>query len=231
MNRPDRRVRRTRRAVQDALIELILDRGYGAVTVTDLIKRADIGRSTFYCHFTSRQDVLFSNIDEVADLLRPGRGDGAGPAFSFALPLLEHIDENRHLVRALTGPGSDTAVQDRIRRVLSSITRAELLAARPDGARPPAELDLIVACAVGAFMALVSRWTDDNTAETPVMLETVFRRMMSAAHAGLPGGPTDSAGETRVRPPAAPDRDRRGPSRGDVREQGTLGCPVTDTTV
>ncbi|GAA3446639.1 TetR/AcrR family transcriptional regulator [Planomonospora venezuelensis] len=194
MNRPDRRARRTRRAVQDALVELILDKGYGAVTVTDLVDRADIGRSTFYSHFSGRQDVLFSNIDEVADLLRPGRGDGTGPALSFALPLLEHIDENRHLVRALTGPGSDTAVQDRIRRVLSSIIRAELLTARPAGARPSADLDVVVACAVGAFMALVSRWTDGDTAETPAQLEAVFRRMLSAAHADLPGDPPGPAG-------------------------------------
>ncbi|WP_203871954.1 TetR/AcrR family transcriptional regulator [Planomonospora parontospora] len=53
--------------MQDALVELILDKGYGAVTVTDLINRADIGRSTFYSHFTGRQDVLFGNLDEVAD--------------------------------------------------------------------------------------------------------------------------------------------------------------------
>src|SRR5687767_3562998 len=62
----DRRVRRTRRLVQQALVELILEKGYDAVTVTDIIDRADVGRSTFYAHFTDKQDVLFSNLDELA---------------------------------------------------------------------------------------------------------------------------------------------------------------------
>jgi AcrR family transcriptional regulator len=206
VNRPGRRVRRTRRAVQDTLVELILDRGYDAVTVTDLINHADIGRSTFYSHFTGTRDVLFSNIDEVTDLLRPGHGHGAGPAFSFAPPLLEHIDENRHLVRALTGPDSDTAVHGRIREVLSSIIRAELLAALPADARPSADLDLVVARAVGAFMARVSRWTEENTAETPAQLDVVFRTMLSAAHAGA-SSPARSPAEPpsgRNRPPATP---------------------------
>ncbi|VFA96579.1 TetR family transcriptional regulator [Nocardia cyriacigeorgica] len=42
---PDRRVRRTRDLLHRALIELMIERGYERVTVTDVIDRADVGRS------------------------------------------------------------------------------------------------------------------------------------------------------------------------------------------
>ncbi|GGL54963.1 TetR/AcrR family transcriptional regulator [Planomonospora parontospora] len=146
----DHRVRRTRRAVQDALVDAIVDKGYDAVTVTDLIERADIGRSTFYSHFTGKQDVPFSTIDELVDQLGSVRPATPQGLFAFSLPLLEHIDEQRPLVRALLGPRGGAAVHNRIRHVLSSIIRAELLTAPPSSLRPFADLDLAVTCSPAA---------------------------------------------------------------------------------
>ena len=52
----DRRVRRTRHLLQEALQELILEHGYDSVTVQDILDRADVGRSTFYAHFRDKDD-------------------------------------------------------------------------------------------------------------------------------------------------------------------------------
>ncbi|GGL41360.1 TetR/AcrR family transcriptional regulator [Planomonospora parontospora] len=187
----DRRVRRTRRAVQDALVDAIVDKGYDAVTVTDLIERADIGRSTFYSHFTGKQDVLFHTIDELVDRLGSARPTAPEEMFAFSLPLLEHVDEQRHLVRALLGPRGGAAVHARIRYVLSSIIRAELLTALPPDTRAPADLDLAVTCAAGAFMALLTRWVEDGTAETPARMDTVFRTVLTkGVAAALEGAPS-----------------------------------------
>jgi AcrR family transcriptional regulator len=54
--RPDRRVSKTRKALKEALTDLILEKGYEAVTVQDVIDRADVGRSTFYAHFIDKDD-------------------------------------------------------------------------------------------------------------------------------------------------------------------------------
>ncbi|MBG0823284.1 TetR/AcrR family transcriptional regulator [Planomonospora sp. ID91781] len=184
----DRRVRRTRRAVQDALVDAIVDKGYDAVTVTDLIERADIGRSTFYSHFTGKQDVLFHTIDELVDQLGSARPATPEEMFTFSLPLLEHVDEQRHLVRALLGPRGGAAVHARIRYVLSSIIRTELLAALPPDTPAPADLDLAVTCAAGAFMALLTRWVEDGTAETPARMDAVFRTVLTKGVAAALAG-------------------------------------------
>ena len=66
--RPDRRVARSRRALKEALTDLILERGYESVTVQDVIDRADVGRSTFYAHFLDKDDLLMAIL---ADLEMP----------------------------------------------------------------------------------------------------------------------------------------------------------------
>ena len=67
----DRRVRRTRAALREALLALMTEKGYEAVTVQDLIDRADIGRSTFYSHFTDKTDLLHDMLTEMRTLAEP----------------------------------------------------------------------------------------------------------------------------------------------------------------
>jgi len=57
-------VSRTRRTLQHALLSLMLKNGYDAVTVEDICAEADIGRSTFYAHFTGKDDLKRSALDE-----------------------------------------------------------------------------------------------------------------------------------------------------------------------
>ncbi|WP_211370370.1 TetR/AcrR family transcriptional regulator [Nonomuraea turkmeniaca] len=167
----DRQVQRTRRLIQEALVELVLEKSYDAVTVTDIINRADVGRSTFYTHFTDKQDVLFSNLDELA-FLHPVPATPSGDLFAFSLPMFEHMREQRRLVRALMGRRSSGLVQTRGEHLLAAIVRDELVAA---GARASSSLDLLVVCVVGAFMGLVRAWVDGETSASPAELDTAFR--------------------------------------------------------
>jgi AcrR family transcriptional regulator len=168
-------VRRTRRIVQEALVALILEKGYDAVSVTDIIERADVGRSTFYSHFTDKQDVLFSNLDELGFLHpEPFAGPSAGPGelFAFSLPMFEHVREQRQLVRALLGRRSGGLVLARGEQLLAAVVRHELSAA---GGRAPDSLDLLVTCVVGAFMGLLRSWVDGETSASPAELDAAFR--------------------------------------------------------
>jgi AcrR family transcriptional regulator len=166
----DRRVRRTRQAIQRALVELILEKGYEPVTVTDLIHRADVGRSTFYAHFADKKAVLFANLEEVAFLHPAPSADG--PLFAFSLAMFQHVQEQRRLVRALLGRRGGREVMAHGEHLLQAVIRDELLAR---GARPSAQLELLVTCVVGAFMALLSKWVDEEITATPAELDAAFR--------------------------------------------------------
>lgn len=65
----DRRTSRTKKALRDALIELILEKHYDAITVQDIIDRADVGRSTFYLHFRDKEDLLIGDWKKFLGLL------------------------------------------------------------------------------------------------------------------------------------------------------------------
>src|SRR5260370_18454853 len=61
----DRRVGRTRKLLEDALHDLIFEKGYGAGTVQDIIDRPNVGRSTFYAHYTNKQQMLSSHFADL----------------------------------------------------------------------------------------------------------------------------------------------------------------------
>ena len=70
----DRRVTRTRAMLQQALMSLIPRKDYDAITVQDICDAANVGRSTFYAHFTSKDDLKRSGFEhlrkELADRQR-----------------------------------------------------------------------------------------------------------------------------------------------------------------
>lgn len=121
----DRRVNRTRRQLRDALMALILERGYDAVTIEDITERADLGRTTFYLHYRDKEELLVESVEAIARelkaqvdqidylLVEEGRPRPRPLAVAF-----RHADENRDLYRIiLKGEGGGRAAR-RIRDVI-----------------------------------------------------------------------------------------------------------------
>jgi AcrR family transcriptional regulator len=64
----DRRVQKTRKLLQDALIELVAEKGYESVTIQEILERANVGRSTFYAHFQDKEQLLHSILNRLDEL-------------------------------------------------------------------------------------------------------------------------------------------------------------------
>jgi len=62
----DKRIRRTHRLLREAFIDLISEQGYDSIRVEDILKRADIGRTTFYAHFKDKR-ALLENVADIFD--------------------------------------------------------------------------------------------------------------------------------------------------------------------
>ena len=125
--RPDRRVGKTRKALKEALTDLILEKGYESVTVQDVIDRADVGRSTFYAHFVDKDDLLMAIL---ADLEMPGLDPTSwkadDPAFGWTLALFRHFGSGKRLFKAVAGGQSGSLARRETTRRLEELTEAEL---------------------------------------------------------------------------------------------------------
>src|SRR6266851_174281 len=137
----DRRSARTRRALHEALISLILRKGYDAITVQEIIDQADIGRATFYAHYRGKEDLLRGGFDALRAELKAARGTalskrGAGQdgPLAFSLAMFEHACAYRDVYRAMVGGRGGIVAIHEIRRVLSEMVKEELSAFQDDGA-------------------------------------------------------------------------------------------------
>ncbi len=174
----DRRVTRTRRTLHHALLRLMLEKGYDAVTVEDICREADVGRSTFYAHFTNKDDLKRNGLDHhlrTALLAKQKEAKKTGNAsFAFALPFFEHAKEHIDLYRALVSKGGAPTTLAMMRQIITDLMRREIADVAPRKGGPR---EAMVQFLVGAFMSLLTWWLDSGAKLAPDELDAIFRRL------------------------------------------------------
>jgi AcrR family transcriptional regulator len=187
----DRRVRRTRRLLEDALRSLILEKGYDKVSVQDILERADVGRATFYAHFRDKDDLMVSRFTEARASLRVHlagflRADGAH-SLDVVRELFAHAGERRAEYRTLVGSRSGSAILALAHKELTKTVRehfAELVAAHRG--HPAVPVDIVAVYVVSAFVALLTQWLDNPRGHSADDMAQMFQRMtMPAVSAAL----------------------------------------------
>ena len=180
----DRRVVRTKELLHQALMSLVLDKGYEDVTVAEVCDAANVGRSTFYAHFTGKDDLRRHGVDHVRKSIveqyreaELGRGDLKRRPFAFSLTMFEHGRDHLDRYRALVGSDGGSVVLATIRQTLSDLVRDELAsdADKVSGAAIPR--DLVVHYVVGAFMDVLTWWLDGGAELPPERIDAMFRRL------------------------------------------------------
>ncbi|MEU0634517.1 TetR/AcrR family transcriptional regulator [Streptomyces sp. NPDC005989] len=178
----DRRTRRTRRNLSDALVALVLERGFSSLTVEDITERADVGRATFYSHFRDRED-LFARVtadllEELAERLQPVVSDSyIGFTGKPVLEMLRHARERRDVYRiVLRGEGDGKPLQtftDALARATADEFRDR---AGRNEVTPRIDPDLLARVWVGEQIAVLRWWTEQETPPLPV--EEVVRMLL-----------------------------------------------------
>lgn len=181
----DRRVQRTRVLLKNALLELIVSKGYESITVQDLIDRANIGRSTFYAHFLDKQHLLESGFKDLKGMLaqqlqsRRSESDEPGArALGFSLPMLEHAIDHHPIYLATIGKPSGAMVDQQLRKLLSDLVQGELAAVLPSKPAPCLPLDLVALAVVSVFMGLLEWWFAQPRPCPPAEIDRMFRTMV-----------------------------------------------------
>jgi AcrR family transcriptional regulator len=183
----DRRVARTRAMLQRALNALTLKKGYEAITIADICETANVGRSTFYAHYTGKDDLKRSGLEHLRHQLLDHQraalaaSDNAGQrSLAFSLPMFEHAREHIDLYRALVGNHGGAVALGTIRQILSDVVRDELYASAGKNPNGAIHRELVVHYVVGAYMAVMTWWLDGGAKLPPRQMDAMFRRLATA---------------------------------------------------
>jgi AcrR family transcriptional regulator len=184
MNLPgstDPRVLRTRAALRQALLSLIVERGWDAVGIRDICQRAEVGRSTFYTHFADKEEVLFSGFDELRIVLRAAaRAGGDTRPLGFTRGLIEHADQSKQMFRALVGKRSSHIARMRMLQLVAELAREDLAPLLP-----PDRLELAAHYAAGALVELLVWWVDSRSPLRPDEINALFHQLTGPALSAL----------------------------------------------
>lgn len=192
----DRRVRRTRTALQRALVHLAGERDLGEITIADVAEHAEINRSTFYAHYRDVDELAEAActaiIDDLVESL-PALGSGQTRAAAQGSPadqlvaFFANLDEYANLYQSLLGPQGSPRVIDHIRRrVTTAIHLAVRSAAEGDAlasdtaASTGSPHDVPAAFAAGALIGVATDWLQRGCPRSPAEMATLTWPLITA---------------------------------------------------
>jgi len=124
-NTYDRRTAKTRKAIINALADLLFEKELHKVTVKEITEIADINRGTFYKHYLDVYDLYDkAEQDIMVDLGMLVLQLEELPSDQYFTHLINYIDDNRPIFRMMFSPNSTSKLRDRFNRCLEGSFRA-----------------------------------------------------------------------------------------------------------
>lgn len=181
----DRRIERTRALLHEALGALIREKPYDQISVTEILDRAGISRSTFYIHFRDKDELLASSMRALLlGVLSTDGGATTDPAermVAFSLPLLAHIHEHRRCAKARLGERGRAILHQHLRRVLSEWivqTMQGDRGLRGRSGRSPLAPGLLAQHVASTFVLVLHWWLDHDRGTSPGEADKFFRALV-----------------------------------------------------
>jgi len=165
----DPRTAKTRLHLQEALFELVAERGIDDVAVSDIAQRAGVNRTTFYLHYSDKETLLADALDLVAQ--RAGADldhiDVASAEPPEALvDFLAHVYDLADLYRRIfTEPGYGVALARLRVHMIQAIER--LADASPTDRAPDAPAGFVAAGVAGSILGMVGAWLESEPLASP----------------------------------------------------------------
>ena len=192
--KPDRRTHRSRRLLREALLSLILEKGYDAVTIEEITERADLGRTTFYLHYRDKEELLLESIDTmvndlvayIAQISLPaliGSSDEypRGKVLRVSIQrVFEHASENVDLYRIILRGEGGPRVVSRLRKIIEQAI-SELSETRSglEGLfmNPDIPFEFLSNYLAGALLGTITWWLEGETSHSPEQMADMFTKL------------------------------------------------------
>lgn len=185
----DRRITRSKRALRDALIELMEERGFDGFSVNDLCARADLNRGTFYNHFHDKDQLLATLENEILadlDCFQGKMQDLTVPylwthkakkrPLPFLVELFDYLREQGAFLHAVLGPGGDVGFGPRLRDTVCTNLVQSILHERYRN-DPAPFVQYYVAFFASAYLGVIMRWIETGMQESSEDMALIAMRL------------------------------------------------------
>jgi AcrR family transcriptional regulator len=177
----DRRTQRTRRALRLAFIALVLADGYERVTAAEICRKANIGRSTFYLHYRTKEQLLEESLEHPsAGLAACATGE---ITVAQLVPLLEHFREQRRVNRVFF----EAPIRSVWVRSLGRVIQRRLPRTRIASSRVPRALAAMMVAELQ--IGLITNWLTDSPALKPEIVAATLLSSSAAVLGSLASAP------------------------------------------
>ncbi|MEP6894366.1 MAG: TetR/AcrR family transcriptional regulator [Chloroflexota bacterium] len=178
----DRRVQRTRKILHEALIELILEKGFDKVTVQDVIKRANVGRSTFYSHYKDTEDLFLSGFENLWSLFEKhltGQIVKQAGVWDLSLIVFQHAQNYTGVYKALAAKPGGQLMSTYMHKYLSALIRETLKDKWTKNKQIP--LEIVVYHLASSLIALLGWWVDHDLPYSPQQMNEMYQQLTQPA--------------------------------------------------
>lgn len=174
----DRRILRTRDKLGDALVSLMQEKPFDAITVHDVLDRAGVGRSTFYAHYTDKDDLFVSDVEDFFRMMSTllTRTNASSDRIAPVHELLSHLADVRKFHAALVASGKLHDVFELGHEFFAPSIKERLMLAGVNLA--PAELEAYAHAMAGAMLAQALWWIDHQTHLSAQAMDKLFHQML-----------------------------------------------------
>ena len=181
----DRRQQKTKAAIFRAFTTLLSRKNYSAITVQDIIDEANIGRSTFYAHFETKDALVEALCTELFDHIIKtvmDKQDSHGlyscnnAPNSVICHILQHLQENDNSILTLLSCESKEIFLQYFKRSMDELVRVQFLSSptRKIGLNE----DFLINHISGSFVEMVQWWLSGGCRQTPQDLDAQFRAVI-----------------------------------------------------
>ncbi len=182
--RPDPRIQRTRQFIREAFLDLLVEKGYDAITISAITERAMVNRATFYLHYLDKQDLLNQSIEEVLQELvtfQESHIPDADALISHVVYFFDHVARHAFFYKILLAKLQLPVLYSRLTKILNKAFSEALTQFQPDEQRLRASKDIVICYVVGAQMNVLIWWLDHDM---PYTSQYMAKQLFSLATSG-----------------------------------------------
>jgi AcrR family transcriptional regulator len=175
----DRRLMRTKKALKQAMLDLLKKKDISKVTVTELSERADISRATFYLHYADPYDLLEKIMYELLAQLSAPYGQllhawDENSLLVYMESIWQYTFNNKDAFKILMNPRSGTQFMERMKKV--SLNGALALMKKKEFNDKAEEYNIIYN--ISGSLAVFQKWMDENAPIPPDELAKLMKNML-----------------------------------------------------